>query len=100
VLLLLHTVALALLVTMCCGAVSACSDSVCADQAQFSAAVAACQAQFTYTSAGIVDWDVSKVNNMYNLFGRATNFNGNLASWDVGGVTSMVRRRRDRRIRV
>jgi len=37
---------------------------------------------------------------MYNLFGRATNFNGNLASWDVGGVTSMVRRRRDRRIRV
>ena len=76
---------------VCCGAVSACSDGVCADGVALAAAVDACHADgdSSCTSAGIAGWDVSAVADMSGLFNGKTHFNRDLSGWNVGSVTSL-----------
>jgi len=86
-----HTVDLALQVAVCCGAVSACGDGVCADKVALAAAIDACYADgdSSCTSAGIAGWDVSAVADMSGLFNGKTHFNRDLSGWNVGSVTSL-----------
>ena len=42
-----------------------------------------------FTGKGLENWDVSKVKNMYTMFGDCTNFNCDLSNWDVDNVETM-----------
>ncbi|MCP4524019.1 MAG: BspA family leucine-rich repeat surface protein [Candidatus Gracilibacteria bacterium] len=42
-----------------------------------------------FTGAGIENWDVSSVTHMNEMFERATDFNGDVSSWNVSNVMFM-----------
>jgi len=44
----------------------------------------------TNFNGNITSWDVSNVTNMSDMFELATNFNQNISSWDVSSVTNMA----------
>ena len=100
-----------LVVSLCCGAVSACNENLCADKAALQTALDACywggnwrwpaNAANTCAAAGISNWNVAAVTDMSNIFnGRykpgtaewvyMTSFNDDISSWDVGSVTNML----------